>query len=394
VKLDASTRSNRDEDVTPHRHAKAAIEPPTKRRRTSGGADQVNGHSKGDPSDKLTAPVSNRFRYGDSDLVGSAPEPVAKKLKKRVSFSTDTKPPEEDSDAKDATEQQQTSPQTSDRRDHPVPKKKRGKNAPSTLAIPRKSKDALDYLDQFYHNYESWKFNKNREIWIFKHVLSATDIPSSYNLSLARYVHGLKSQGARSRLIDRCRSALVQHAKDKDDQEEEEKGPAERQRVYHDEARSRFMKSLKQSSSKRDRQDDEDEEYQEWLKRQKREELLLWSLNVPVSSKELGGLPKRAIALQSKALEDESLSPNDGPSREVSKKRKQPKTRTAVVEYSSDSSSTSSSSSSDEEDGLDSEDEDEDTTSSSEESVSAHESSSQTSEGTSSSAADSSSDSD
>lgn len=67
---------------------------------------------------------------------------------------------------------------------------------------------ALEYLRQFQQDPSAWKFNKNREVWILKHALSFEDVPSDYEASLFQYLRGLRSVGARDRLIRQCLKIL------------------------------------------------------------------------------------------------------------------------------------------------------------------------------------------
>lgn len=77
--------------------------------------------------------------------------------------------------------------------------------------ILNKNSLALEYLSQHWSDRGSWKFNKNRDVWILSHALNVHAIPQSYVLALAGYVRGLPEQaGARKRLIDECQKAIDQ----------------------------------------------------------------------------------------------------------------------------------------------------------------------------------------
>lgn len=81
-----------------------------------------------------------------------------------------------------------------------------------------KSKDALDYLEQFQTSRSTWKFNKNREVWLLKHILSKSDIPSSHESGLFEYLSGMKSENAKARLVDQCHDCIVDQVEsDSDD---------------------------------------------------------------------------------------------------------------------------------------------------------------------------------
>lgn len=167
----------------PNRHARFGNgdEPPSKKRRTNA---------------EDTSPA--RTTNGSSDVASLTPS-RSEKPKKQVSFSSDTKTTDGDSaisiipsEVVEEVFQQADSKKKS--------KKQKLPTQPSTV----KSQGTLEYLVQFYTSNSTWKFNKNREVWILKHALSTSDIPPSYNLMLAQYIHGLKSPNTRDRLRLEC----------------------------------------------------------------------------------------------------------------------------------------------------------------------------------------------
>lgn len=58
----------------------------------------------------------------------------------------------------------------------------------------------LTYLHLYHQDRPAWKFQKNRETQLFKHVLSLERVPTEYNAALLAYLQGLKSEAARQRL--------------------------------------------------------------------------------------------------------------------------------------------------------------------------------------------------
>jgi 20S proteasome subunit alpha 1 len=66
----------------------------------------------------------------------------------------------------------------------------------------------LSYLRQYYEDRSSWKFQKNRETHLLKHILSLEQLPSRYNRALLAYLQGLKSEGARQRLRITAQGAI------------------------------------------------------------------------------------------------------------------------------------------------------------------------------------------
>lgn len=181
-------------------------------------AVQPNGHEdSGGPSDSSSTiqrqPPTKKRRLSHETPVNGHPRLTASdpplhdltdKPKKRVSFSSDTKLVDGDS-AQSALPSEASKLLKQSTTDQSKPKAEKTKS--QSKGVSTKSKDSLDYLEQFSTDQNSWKFNKNREIWILKHALSTTDIPPSYNFALAQYIHGLKATNARSRLEAECLEA-------------------------------------------------------------------------------------------------------------------------------------------------------------------------------------------
>lgn len=219
---------------------------------------------------------------------------------------------------------------------------------------PRKSKDALEYLNSYCRSRRSWKFNKNREVWILRHILSSDDIPTSFNIALASYVHGLGSKQARLRLLNQCQEALDKEVPDEPSRDEtgSDTGHMEdpsRRKAYHDDAVKRFKRSLEDHLDHEQRKADEDDpDYQRWLSRRRRAELLLWAVTPSHPSTE--GACGSSQDVRSEPHSSTSANSANGvlPSGHISKKKKN---RTAVVEVSSSSEDESGSSSDDGEDG-------------------------------------------
>jgi len=218
---------------------------------------------------------------------------------------------------------------------------------------PRKSKDALEYLDSYCRSRRSWKFNKNREVWILRHILSSDDIPTSFNIALASYVHGLGSKQARLRLLNQCQEALDKEVPEEPSRNEtgSDSGHMEdpnRRKAYHDDAVKRFKRSLENHLDHEQRKADEDDpDYQRWLSRRRRAELLLWAVTPSPPSTE--GVCGSSQDVRSEPHTSTSAKLANGvlPSGRIPKK----KNRTAVVEVSSSSEDESGSSNDDGEDG-------------------------------------------
>ena len=293
------------------------------------------------------------------------PEDKSTRLKKKVSFTAETKLEDggkelfndweqddfayyeqkaADNDAKEARRV------ASNTQNKPQKLPTRSKKPSDTR---RKSKDALDYLNLYHTSPDAWKFNKNREVWILRRILSTDDIPASFDIALASYVHGLRSRQARSRLLGQCHHALKeeQEASPKDERDlnsnSDHMEDPSRRKAYHDEAVRRFKRSLEDRLDGEQRKADEnDPEYQRWLSRRRRAELLLWAVTSSTPSTEEDSISSHSAKLEPRSSANVKPVNETVPNGHIFKK----KNRTAVVEVSS-SSEEESGSSDDEDDG-------------------------------------------
>lgn len=253
--------------------------------------------------------------------------------KKQVSFSSDTKPldpsvhqlpptdsaglrkPKSKNKTKTKIKGKSVKPQQSEQRSHPV----------------------LEYLSQYHTARTSWKFNKNRETWLLKHIFSVADVPRAYEIPLARYIHGLQGENARERLRSGSEKQLKSEvgATNGETSSQQDAKKSEEYRI-------RFLRDLE---SQQDAQEgvDQQDEYSDWIQRQPRAKMLLWALGSPLPSTTTG----------------------EGPSA-LNNQGKKRKNRTTVIDY--DSSSDDDSTSSDDTSSDDTSSEDDDTSSSGEDS--------------------------
>nr|KAK5446072.1 hypothetical protein LTR18_003991 [Exophiala xenobiotica] len=282
-------------------------EPPRKKRKASTGSDEVG---------------QARLTNGTDTSNGKPSEVDKKKLKKRVSFSADVKPD---------TEMPGTTPVEAEDSPAEVPatkrkKEKKKKKGRAASDAQQPSNPALEYLSQYHTARSTWKFNKNREIWILKHALSEADIPKSYDVALARYVHGLKGAGARDRLKTACVDMLKKQSSKEDTSNQLNDG---HEGLQDGRFQARFENELQEGA----KADQDNGEFQTWLQHQPRSKLLLWSLghdgSLPTEAKE------NTMTAQTNGIDSSKL------------RQKKKKNRTAVVEYESSSSSSSSESDTD-----------------------------------------------
>jgi WKF domain len=282
-------------------------------------------------------------------------------IKKTVSFTSDTKIEDGDSSKSliadwEAQYDQPSTPSNISKDPNPsrgkISKPKKSRSHPAA----RKPHIALEYLTQFRESRETWKFNKNREVWILKHLFLVDDIPSAYDLPLSQYLQGLKSVSARSRIrkeaedivqkdreqqIEYVVSISSEHGADKIDEVPAEMEDPERRRAYYQDSITRYKRKLEQQL------DEAAEEELNWvspgrLAKRRRAETTLWSIGVNSSSEETTHSSDQSTSRNgSSAIENGLLG--------VHPQKKKRKNRTCVVEMSSSSSSEDESSDSDSE---------------------------------------------
>ena len=288
--------------------------PPKKKRKVTSGTEN---HLPADPEQQVPsdprAPVKNA---------------KAKKLKKRVSFAAEADVAPESAALSTQNGIYSEDPAT------PKPKKvkKKGKSGSKLRqAGTPKTNPALEYLDQFHRAHASWKFNKNKETWLLKHMFSEQDIPKTHNLALAKYIHGLKGSGARDRLKTQCLELLKKDANN----DTKNGSNVDGQHLRDGDLLPLLKRDLEEDPDATElpsESHEDNEKYLSWIRQQSRPRLLLRSL----------GLDPEALHTNG----DEGLT-GAGEADAGPKKKTNRKSRTTVVEYSSSSSSSSSESDSD-----------------------------------------------
>ncbi|KAJ5481746.1 hypothetical protein N7475_000558 [Penicillium sp. IBT 31633x] len=159
-----------------------------------------------------------------------------KKKKKRVSFGPGTKEKDgssdsdsDDSDDNDAVATDGADADTEDTVDNALEemkqrkrdKKKQRKNGTTSTEAPVHETPILSYLSHYHRARATWKFQKNRETNLFKHLYSLEHVPTQYNTSLLAYMQGLKGDAAKQRMSDTARDVINADAdldKPKDDE--------------------------------------------------------------------------------------------------------------------------------------------------------------------------------
>lgn len=162
-------------------------------------------------------------------------------------------PPDISEQASNARKPKREKREKKDRRD---PQQAILQVASSQSQFSGKSKDALEYLQQYKSSRATWKFNKNREVWLLKHILSKSDIPSSYESALFDYLVGMKSENAKARLIDQCHTFIVDQVESEADDSDRalickslKMDTTERRLAYYRTANKRFESALEAAAS-------------------------------------------------------------------------------------------------------------------------------------------------
>jgi hypothetical protein len=87
-------------------------------------------------------------------------------------------------------------------------KKKQRKTGTAPTEAQVHETPILSYLSHYHRARATWKFQKNRETNLFKHLYSLEHVPSQYNTSLLAYMQGLRGDAAKQRLSDAARDVI------------------------------------------------------------------------------------------------------------------------------------------------------------------------------------------
>jgi WKF domain len=296
-------------------------------------------------------------------------------VRKSVSFTSDTKLEDGDSSKSliadwEAQYDQPSFPAYSPNHSEPLERRSSRLQKSKSPLNTKKPHTALEYLTRFRQARETWKFSKNKEIWILNHLFSPGNIPFDYDISLGQYLAGLKSSAARLRIRQEARE-IVQ--RDKEQQIEEpvlsssDRGAAranavpanmedpERRRAYYEDSIRRYKRKLERHL------DDVAGEELNWvnperLAKRRRAEIILWATGVTPPSVEATQSSDSITSGQSASRSASYAAENGIETNHPQKKRKN---RTSVIELSSTSSEdeTSSGSGSEDEGGEEESDE-------------------------------------
>ncbi|PPJ52951.1 hypothetical protein CBER1_11079 [Cercospora berteroae] len=325
-------------------------------------------------------------------------EPRPTTSRKSVSFTPDTKQEDSfsaqnlfkawssgenpaESAVKESTEQP-ASPSATARQ--PKPKKaEKAKKKAKEGADPRTAEPAetgevpsyLKYLEQFANDKSNWKFSKNRQNDLFKHLFDINRIPSKYNSSLVEYISTTQGQ-ARRRLAEQSEEILkaIWVGENENADQMSLDSPAERRLAYYEALQASINRYQESGSGRMQYGDEQLREILREHERGKRAELFLKEAlsnelvtdksSTPSSNTSTGfSATSTTIPRATRVVENQKTAPGQFTTTEVTlnhgngdtgaKRKRKRKSRTDVSSSSeSDSSSSddSSDSSSDESD--------------------------------------------
>ncbi|KAK5800055.1 hypothetical protein VI817_002267 [Penicillium citrinum] len=187
----------------------------TKRKSDKSESKDKKKRKTSDETDDGELKKKKKRRYDDSDEESSEKK---KKTKKRVSFGPGTKTEdgeastESDNDAGDEAEvdngkdsdtaMEDSGNKESEKALEEMKKRKREKKKERKSGTTPQIHETpiLSYLSWYHRDRASWKFQKNRETNIFRHLYSLEHVPSAYNVALLAYLQGLKGEASKMRL--------------------------------------------------------------------------------------------------------------------------------------------------------------------------------------------------
>ncbi|KXS99276.1 hypothetical protein AC578_6199 [Pseudocercospora eumusae] len=272
-------------------------------------------HSAGSERSSLPAPTGifkapnqtpKRIVFEDDESLETAQpqqtQPAS--LRKSVSFTPDTKAQDgysasnffkaraaDKNAADDSTpeqpEAQPTSPSERPKKDKKKQKKPKQSKSTQIAAIDAKPQevaetasnsvpDYVEYLLQYQHHKDNWKFNKNKQNDLFRNLFNIHRIPSEHTPAVVQYIKGLKGQ-ARQRIAEQAEDVLKAiWASDNEDADAMSFGSAAARRCAYYEALLTAIERYEASGAGRTQYSDEKlKEMAQEIERGKRAEAIL-----------------------------------------------------------------------------------------------------------------------
>ncbi|MCJ1224090.1 hypothetical protein MMC12_000733 [Toensbergia leucococca] len=235
----------------------------------------------------------------------------------------------------------------------PPKSKKKARKSPTNLTSsqkdppqPQTQHPALSYLTTHHTDPQSWKFSKNHQTHLLKHLFSPTHIPPPHNQALHSYLLGLRGLSARARL-----RATALEIRKRDEEEVAGMESPDLRRRYYEQAVGVFREKLRQGEWAREEEGEleVEEEWKERVERRRRAEVVLWA--VGETEEEVGARKDGKGALDT-GSEGRAMGTTGNAEVPKGKAKRKRKRRTEVPDDDTSSSSESSSgSSSSSEDG-------------------------------------------
>ena len=220
---------------------------------------------------------------------------------------------------------------------------------PSKIVKPTdlSSRPYLQYLRQYHESRDTWKFNKNHQTHLLKHVFDLDIIPSDHAYLIYPYVRGLQG-GVRTRLRDAALAVKIKDQEEGATESSENMSWDEKKQKEYGAAMEKYVKDMTATDASSQVGYEEgillglsDEGMAKRVAKRTRAEKILRELAV-------GQDPSEVIAKDDIANGDNDsqkrLRMNDGSTQKVARRRKQ---RTATVDTSSSESEDSEDDSSD-----------------------------------------------
>lgn len=220
---------------------------------------------------------------------------------------------------------------------------------PAAKPGKREVPDYVRYLEQFHKDKTNWKFNKNKQKELLKHLLNVWRIPSEHDEALVAYIGGLQGANAQQRVLEEA-EAVLKRLLEKQERSEELEGmdsSISRRAAYEAALRREIEKVERVGRSEHDAQ--QLLEMRREMEKAKRADAILAELLTKDLGQPAAPTPaSRPVASERPTVDGESKNAKtDGGAPGTDKRRRKRKARTEVSSDESSSDSSSSDSDSD-----------------------------------------------
>ena len=200
------------------------------------------------------------------------------------------------------------------------------------------------YLEQYFTDRSNWKFNKNKQQNVLKHIFNLYRIPEEHNEALLAYISGLQGAAARQRLLGDAEGVLqgLLQQQNKASEIEGMETPAARKAAY-DRALQREIDTIERSGGGRSEYDDQQlQEIRSEVERAKRADAVLVELLRNAIATSEKPAPSAAEPPPTSSPNPSSSTPNSSKTKPNRRKRKARTEISSSDESSSDSDSSAS----------------------------------------------------